>query len=132
MARFVTWKYLFLLVIINFGTQFFYMYPAFFVYYIEITLINDNCLIKFLIAVTAERIKDMIYMSVDGAAACFRRHNGTHQFGCSCKCPVILNLYIFYSIYLLSLIFTKLKFLKSVLSKMFNISYFYLCSKQIW
>ncbi|XP_066599037.1 nicastrin [Prorops nasuta] len=33
--------------------------------------------------VTAERIKDMIYMSFDGAAACFRRHNGTHQFGCS-------------------------------------------------
>lgn len=33
--------------------------------------------------VTAERIKDMIYKSFDGAAACFRRHNGTHQFGCS-------------------------------------------------
>ncbi|KAK0078070.1 hypothetical protein PV326_009606, partial [Microctonus aethiopoides] len=32
---------------------------------------------------TADRIKDMIYMSVDGVAACFRRHNGTHQFGCS-------------------------------------------------
>lgn len=25
----------------------------------------------------------MIYTSIDGAAACFRRHNGTHQFGCS-------------------------------------------------
>ncbi|XP_034946564.1 nicastrin [Chelonus insularis] len=34
-------------------------------------------------AVSAERIKDMIYMSIDGVAACFRRHNGTHQFGCS-------------------------------------------------
>ncbi|XP_012280937.1 nicastrin [Orussus abietinus] len=34
-------------------------------------------------AVFADRIKDMIYMSVDGVAACFRRHNGTHQFGCS-------------------------------------------------
>ncbi|XP_074109466.1 nicastrin [Cotesia typhae] len=32
---------------------------------------------------SAERIKDMIYMSIDGASACFRRHNGTHQFGCS-------------------------------------------------
>ncbi|KAL2715967.1 nicastrin isoform X1 [Vespula squamosa] len=51
MARSLTWKYLLLLVIINF--------------------------------VTAKRIKDMIYMSIDGAAACFRRHNGTHQFGCS-------------------------------------------------
>ncbi|XP_008557145.1 nicastrin [Microplitis demolitor] len=34
-------------------------------------------------SLSAERIKDMIYMSIDGAAACFRRHNGTHQFGCS-------------------------------------------------
>ncbi|XP_043262601.1 nicastrin isoform X1 [Colletes gigas] len=33
--------------------------------------------------VTAERIKDMIYMSFEGVSACFRRHNGTHQFGCS-------------------------------------------------
>ena len=33
--------------------------------------------------VAAERIKDMIYMSFDGVAACFRRHNGSHQFGCS-------------------------------------------------
>lgn len=33
----------------------------------------------------AERLRDMIYMSFDGVAACFRRHNGTHQFGCSCK-----------------------------------------------
>ncbi|XP_016914122.1 nicastrin isoform X2 [Apis cerana] len=31
----------------------------------------------------AERIKDMIYMNFEGVAACFRRHNGTHQFGCS-------------------------------------------------
>ncbi|XP_017888606.1 nicastrin [Ceratina calcarata] len=31
----------------------------------------------------AERIKDMIYMNFDGVAACFRKHNGTHQFGCS-------------------------------------------------
>ncbi|KAK2580063.1 hypothetical protein KPH14_012347 [Odynerus spinipes] len=51
MARFLTWKYILLLIIIQF--------------------------------VTAKRIKDMIYMSIDGAAACFRRHNGTHQFGCS-------------------------------------------------
>ncbi|KYN44896.1 Nicastrin [Trachymyrmex septentrionalis] len=34
-------------------------------------------------SVTSERIKDMIYMPFDGVAACFRRHNGTHQFGCS-------------------------------------------------
>ena len=33
--------------------------------------------------VAAERIKDMIYMNFEGVAACFRRHNGTHQFGCS-------------------------------------------------
>ncbi|XP_014607330.1 PREDICTED: nicastrin isoform X1 [Polistes canadensis] len=51
MAKYLTWKYLFLLVIIQ--------------------------------IVNAKRIKDMIYMSVDGAAGCFRRHNGTHQFGCS-------------------------------------------------
>lgn len=31
----------------------------------------------------SERIKDMIYMPLEGVAACFRRHNGTHQFGCS-------------------------------------------------
>lgn len=36
-------------------------------------------------SVAAERIKDMIYMTFEGVAACFRRHNGTHQFGCSCK-----------------------------------------------
>lgn len=29
------------------------------------------------------RIKDLIYTSIDNVAACFRRHNGTHQFGCS-------------------------------------------------
>nr|XP_012144351.1 PREDICTED: nicastrin isoform X1 [Megachile rotundata] len=42
-------------------------------------------LLTFLIVnlVAAERIKDMIYMTFDGVAACFRRHNGTHQFGCS-------------------------------------------------
>ncbi|EZA58167.1 Nicastrin [Ooceraea biroi] len=34
-------------------------------------------------SVAAERIKDMIYMPLDAVAACFRRHNGTHQFGCS-------------------------------------------------
>ncbi|KYN07730.1 PREDICTED: nicastrin [Cyphomyrmex costatus] len=34
-------------------------------------------------SVTCERIKDMIYMPFDNVAACFRRHNGTHQFGCS-------------------------------------------------
>lgn len=44
---------------------------------------------KFLLAVVVinsaatERIKDMIYMPLEGVAACFRRHNGTHQFGCS-------------------------------------------------
>ncbi|XP_015123019.1 nicastrin [Diachasma alloeum] len=32
---------------------------------------------------STKRIKDMIYMSIDGVSACFRRHNGTHQFGCS-------------------------------------------------
>ncbi|XP_011297726.1 nicastrin [Fopius arisanus] len=34
---------------------------------------------------STKRIKDMIYMSIDGVAACFRRHNGTHQFGCSSR-----------------------------------------------
>nr|XP_050847580.1 nicastrin [Vespula vulgaris] len=33
--------------------------------------------------VTAERIKDMIYTELDALASCFRRHNGTHQFGCT-------------------------------------------------
>ncbi|XP_078049963.1 nicastrin [Augochlora pura] len=33
--------------------------------------------------VTAIRVKDMIYTSFEGVSACFRRHNGTHQFGCS-------------------------------------------------
>ncbi|XP_031827543.1 nicastrin isoform X1 [Nomia melanderi] len=33
--------------------------------------------------VAAVRVKDMIYMSFEGVSACFRRHNGTHQFGCS-------------------------------------------------
>ncbi|CAK9798202.1 Nct [Anthophora plagiata] len=33
--------------------------------------------------VAAKRVKDMIYMNFEGVAACFRRHNGTHQFGCS-------------------------------------------------
>ncbi|XP_058805891.1 nicastrin isoform X2 [Phymastichus coffea] len=33
--------------------------------------------------VSANRIKDILYMPIDTAAACFRRHNGTHQFGCS-------------------------------------------------
>ncbi|XP_033325186.1 nicastrin [Megalopta genalis] len=31
----------------------------------------------------AIRVKDMIYTSFEGVSACFRRHNGTHQFGCS-------------------------------------------------
>ncbi|XP_043290145.1 nicastrin [Venturia canescens] len=35
------------------------------------------------ISVRAARIKDKIYMSIDDVAVCFRRHNGTHQFGCS-------------------------------------------------
>lgn len=34
-------------------------------------------------SVSAERIKDKMYESIEGAAACFRRLNGTHQFGCS-------------------------------------------------
>ncbi|XP_032683205.1 nicastrin isoform X2 [Odontomachus brunneus] len=34
-------------------------------------------------SVASERIKDMIYMPLEDVAACFRRHNGTHQFGCS-------------------------------------------------
>lgn len=33
-------------------------------------------------AVTSERMKSKIYDSIDGVAACFRRLNGTHQFGC--------------------------------------------------
>ncbi|XP_049941555.1 nicastrin isoform X2 [Schistocerca serialis cubense] len=33
--------------------------------------------------VSPERTKDKMYESIDGAAACFRRLNGTHQFGCS-------------------------------------------------
>ncbi|XP_023713100.1 nicastrin isoform X3 [Cryptotermes secundus] len=32
---------------------------------------------------SAESIKDKMYESVEGAVACFRRLNGTHQFGCS-------------------------------------------------
>ncbi|KAJ8674531.1 hypothetical protein QAD02_005793 [Eretmocerus hayati] len=33
--------------------------------------------------VSASRVRDMLYVPIDGAAACFRRSNGTHQFGCS-------------------------------------------------
>ncbi|XP_033222555.1 nicastrin [Belonocnema kinseyi] len=33
--------------------------------------------------VAGTRLKDMIYTPIDSQAACFRRHNGTHQFGCS-------------------------------------------------
>lgn len=35
----------------------------------------------------------MIYMNFEGVAACFRRHNGTHQFGCSCKYNVTIHKY---------------------------------------
>ncbi|XP_017756108.1 PREDICTED: nicastrin isoform X1 [Eufriesea mexicana] len=47
--------------------------------------LNCGYLLIFFIVniVAAERIIDMIYMSFEGVAACFRRHNGTHQFGCS-------------------------------------------------
>ncbi|XP_051163506.1 nicastrin [Leptopilina boulardi] len=44
---------------------------------------------KFVLLITAlevvaeHRIKDLIYTSIDNVAACFRRQNGTHQFGCS-------------------------------------------------
>lgn len=31
-----------------------------------------------------ERTKDKMYEYLDGAAACFRRLNGTHQTGCTC------------------------------------------------
>ncbi|XP_016844807.1 nicastrin [Nasonia vitripennis] len=41
------------------------------------------CLLALVSFVAANRIKNMLYMPIDGAAACFRRHNGTHQFGCS-------------------------------------------------
>ncbi|KAL7293353.1 hypothetical protein TKK_0013123 [Trichogramma kaykai] len=31
----------------------------------------------------AQKLRDMMYYDFHGTAACFRRHNGTHQFGCS-------------------------------------------------
>ncbi|KAF7987839.1 hypothetical protein HCN44_003702 [Aphidius gifuensis] len=46
----------------------------------------DLKLLLFLLVLTTvsgERIKDMIYKTIDGVTPCFRRHNGTHQFGCS-------------------------------------------------
>lgn len=32
-----------------------------------------------------QRLRDDMYESLYGAAACYRRMNGTHQTGCSCK-----------------------------------------------
>ncbi|XP_012263929.2 nicastrin isoform X2 [Athalia rosae] len=48
-------------------------------------LMYHRCILLFILinAACTERIKDMIYMPLDGLAACFRRHNGTHQFGCT-------------------------------------------------
>ncbi|XP_066991287.1 nicastrin [Anabrus simplex] len=40
-------------------------------------------LLSLTVLVSSERMKNKIYDSIDGAAACFRRLNGTHQFGCS-------------------------------------------------
>ncbi|XP_071441337.1 nicastrin [Hetaerina americana] len=34
-------------------------------------------------SMSAERTKDKMYEAIHGAVACFRRLNGTHQFGCS-------------------------------------------------
>lgn len=35
--------------------------------------------------ISCERLHEQIYSSIEGGAACFRRLNGTHQVGCSCK-----------------------------------------------
>ncbi|XP_046423774.1 nicastrin isoform X2 [Neodiprion pinetum] len=47
--------------------------------------ISRGCILLFILinAACTERIKDMIYKPLEGVAACFRRHNGTNQFGCS-------------------------------------------------
>lgn len=44
---------------------------------------SKNCFI-FSIAVLGERTRDKMYQPILGAS-CFRRLNGTHQTGCSCK-----------------------------------------------
>ncbi|XP_046743799.1 nicastrin isoform X2 [Diprion similis] len=47
--------------------------------------ISQGCILLFILinAACSERIKDMIYKPLEGVSACFRRHNGTNQFGCS-------------------------------------------------
>lgn len=45
-------------------------------------LINFSFLLIF--TVHTERTRDKMYNSIIGAS-CFRRLNGTHQTGCSCK-----------------------------------------------
>lgn len=34
---------------------------------------------------SGERITEKIYQRIDDGFSCFRRLNGTHQIGCSCK-----------------------------------------------
>lgn len=33
----------------------------------------------------SQRLRYKMFEDIEGAYACFRRLNGTHQFGCSCK-----------------------------------------------
>lgn len=47
----------------------------------DVNFVSHN---KISFSVAANRIRDMLYTPLDSSAACFRRHNGTHQFGCSC------------------------------------------------
>ena len=35
--------------------------------------------------VSSDRITEKIYKKIDQGFSCFRRLNGTHQIGCSCK-----------------------------------------------
>ena len=34
---------------------------------------------------SADRVTEKIYQKIDNGFGCFRRLNGTHQIGCSCK-----------------------------------------------
>ncbi|PSN40779.1 Nicastrin [Blattella germanica] len=42
-----------------------------------------SIMFSLLFTVSPQRIRDKMYESIEGASACFRRLNGTHQFGCS-------------------------------------------------
>ena len=80
MAPFFNWKILLLVATLDVGE---FWIKIHFFFKIHQIIMSSNILV--FIIVTGKRIKDMIYTSIDNVTACFRRHNGTHQFGCSCE-----------------------------------------------